>query len=383
MRSQSMPRFARMLQEAYLKLGHEVLLWSPRARMYRCVPQGPLEKWAGYIDQYLMFPLWVKWQLRLQPMDTLFVFCDQALGPWVPLVCHRPHVVHAHDLLALRSALGEIPENPTSWTGKLYQRYIRRGFSNAQCFISISRKTQDDLRRVGNITPRISEVVYNGLNYPYAPLDLTQAKAVLAQAGLPASSQGMLLHVSGGQWYKNLAGVIALYGAYAKTQLAPLPLWCIGPQPSAAVQAAIDSIPNGRVYFYQGLSNEALTAAYSLARIFLLPSLAEGFGWPIIEAQSCGCPVLTTDAPPMTEVGGSAAWYLPLRGDMESLDSWASAGAMEIKKLLDLPSHAKHKLVHMGINNAARFNADAAIASYLRIYRQALKNATSRGQKIA
>jgi len=382
MRSQSMPRFARMLQEAYTQRGHEVTVWSPQARMYLCVPAGPFEKWAGYIDQYLLFPLWVKWQLLRQPIDTLFVFCDQALGPWVPLVCRRPHVVHAHDLLALRSALGEIPENPTSWTGKLYQRYIRQGFSKAKCFISISQKTQDDLHRVGHVAPNISEVVYNGLNYPYAPLDPNQARAILANAGLPVPSQGMLLHVSGGQWYKNQAGVIALYAAYAKNKSAPLELWCIGPQPNAAVQAAISNLPNGRIHFYQGLSNEALAAAYSLAHVFILPSLAEGFGWPIIEAQACGCPVLTTEAPPMTEVGASAARYLPLRRDSESLDTWASAGAVEIEKLLALQPDAKQKLAHMGIDNAARFNADTAIASYLRIYQQVL-SATTHGESTA
>jgi len=89
-----------------------------------------------------------------------------ALGPWVPVVRDRPHVVHVHDLLALRSALGEIPENPTSITGRIYQRYIRRGFQKARHFVSISRKTQADLHRVGGVSAITSEVVYNGLNFP-------------------------------------------------------------------------------------------------------------------------------------------------------------------------------------------------------------------------
>jgi hypothetical protein len=62
--------------------------------------------------------------------------------------------------------------------------------------------------------------------------------------------------------------------------------------------------PHGQVVFARGLTNEALEVAYSSAGLLLFPSLAEGFGWPIIEAQACGCPVLTTAEPPRNEIGG-------------------------------------------------------------------------------
>lgn len=140
MTSQSMPRFTRMLEQAYVARGKQVQVWSPQPKVYALVPKGRLTKWAGYIDQYILFPLWVRKQVKTQPDNTLYVFCDQALGPWVPLVTNKPHVVHVHDLLALRSALGDIPENPTSWSGKLYQRFIRHGFKQAKHFISISKK---------------------------------------------------------------------------------------------------------------------------------------------------------------------------------------------------------------------------------------------------
>src|SRR5258707_6114071 len=149
---------------------------------------------------------------------TLFVFCDQALGPWVPLVKSRPHVVHAHDLLALRSALGDIPENPTSFTGRIYQRYIRRGFRQARHFISASKKTRDDLHRCGQVAATSSDVVYNGLNFPYEPMARHEAQEVLRTAGFPESPGGVLLHIGGNQWYKNQAGVISIYAQYVARQ---------------------------------------------------------------------------------------------------------------------------------------------------------------------
>ena len=56
MNSQSMPRFARMLEEAYTARGHTVSLHSAVPVMRRWITHPKLAKWAGYVDQYLLFP---------------------------------------------------------------------------------------------------------------------------------------------------------------------------------------------------------------------------------------------------------------------------------------------------------------------------------------
>jgi len=373
MASQSMPRFAGMLKDAYTARGHHVEIWRPVARVYNLVSRKSLKKWAGYIDQYVLFPRTVKKLLRQQSADTLFVFCDQALGPWVPLVRTRPHVVHAHDLLALRSALGLMPENPTSWTGRIYQKYIRRGFAKARNFISISNNTKSDLHEFGGVQPALSEVVYNGLNYPFSPMAVPSAHEVLASAGLPACEQGMLLHISGAQWYKNMSGLLRLYIAYAKRVANPLPLWCIGPPPNVALKAILSNLPaNGQVLFFQKLNQQALVAAYSVADAFIFPSLIEGFGWPIIEAQACGCLVLTTDAPPMNEISGPAATLIPRLNFSDDIGAWAENAAGRLIDLLSLEPAAKQDLVLKGRDHASRFDADTAINAYLDIYERVL-----------
>ena len=373
MQSQSMPRFACMLRSAYVARGHQVQVWSPLARLYHRVPTGRFSKWAGYVDQYILFPLWVRRQLSKQSADTLYVFADQAMGPWVPIVKDRPHVVHVHDLLALRSALGLVLENRTGWTGRIYQRYIRRGFRQASHFVSISNKTQDDLHRFGDVMPIISKVVYNGLNYPYVPLATEEATEVLQHAGMAVSASGMLLHVSGNSWYKNVPGLIRLYAHYARSQDKPLPLWLVGDMCKANLLAPLAEVPpQGRVLFFKGLDNKALQSCYSLATAFLFPSLAEGFGWPIIEAQACGCPVITTDEAPMNEVGGPSARYLPRLKANDDVQAWAAHGAAVLNELLALDPQASTKLREQCAAWPARFNADAAIEGYLHVYRQVL-----------
>jgi hypothetical protein len=74
-----MPRFARMLEQAYLARGHQVQIWSPQPKVYKWVKSGRLSKWAGYIDQYILFPMWVNKQLSQQSVETLLCSATKPL----------------------------------------------------------------------------------------------------------------------------------------------------------------------------------------------------------------------------------------------------------------------------------------------------------------
>jgi hypothetical protein len=130
--SQSMPRYATLLAEGMKRRGHQVELWYPQAGFFRLPSPSLLKKWLGYIDQYIVFPKQVRRRIKKCSPDTLFVFTDHALGPWVPLVSDRPHIIHCHDFLAQRSALGKFIANPVSWTGRQYQAFIRKGYKKGK-----------------------------------------------------------------------------------------------------------------------------------------------------------------------------------------------------------------------------------------------------------
>lgn len=381
MGSQSMPRFAGMLQQAYQARGHEVAVWSPQAIVRRHISHGPAAKWAGYVDQYILFPRQVRKNLLRQAADTLFVFCDQALGPWVPLVADRPHVIHCHDFMALRSALGEYPQNPTGWSGRVYQHYIRRGFSRGRNFISVSRNTQRQLADFLPQTPSMSGMVHNGLNHDFAPMAEGAARAELANLPVQAPPGGMLVHVGGNTWYKNRGGVLRIYAAYCRSCPEPLPLWMVGAAPSAALQELAQSITGkGQVHFLSGLSNRQVQAAYALARAMVFPSIAEGFGWPIAEAMACGCPVLTTGEAPMTEVGGNPACYIQVMPHGEGIDAWADAAAQSLMQLLDEDDARKAARRTAGLEHVRQFSADKAIDAYEDLYREVMAQ-FSRGKQ--
>ena len=86
-----------------------------------------------------------------------------------------------------------------------------------------------------------------------------------------------------------------------------------------------------RVFTYQNVSHRQLCALYSNAIAMIFPSTHEGFGWPIIEAQACGCPVLTSDLPPMNEIGSDAARYFDPYDPLDMVNKILSSKFDEMK----------------------------------------------------
>ena len=372
--STSMPLFAQMIISGMRSRGHSVQVWSPRSIASRFARGASARKWLGYIDQFVFFPRWVRRALTRQTEPTLYVFADQALGPWVPLVADRPHVVHCHDFLALRSALGEFGQNRVSATGRIYQRYIRRGFRQARRFIAVSESTRRDLHCFVPTSAAHSSVVYNGFNHPFKPMATPEAMVLLADQTTAVLADGFVLHVGGNQWYKNRAGVLQIYAAYVAQCDAPLPLplLLMGAPPTPTLTALADraKAAGGAVHFIVRPPTEVIEAAYSLARVLLFPSVAEGFGWPIIEAQACGCPVLTTAEAPMTEAGGEVAVYIPRMPEVDSDAQWAWADgcARELQRSLDTSPAMRASRREAGMVRSQQFDAQNTIAQYEAIY---------------
>jgi glycosyltransferase involved in cell wall biosynthesis len=146
----------------------------------------------------------------------------------------------------------------------------------------------------------------------------------------------------------------------------------VGAPPADELKRVASSIPMpGEVRFLTDLSDEQVVAAYNLAKVFLFPSLEEGFGWPIAEAMACGTPVLTTDAAPMSEVGGTAAYYLRRRQAADE-SQWSKDGAAAVEQIMKLTAQEQSDSRRLGIQQAAKFDKDLSLRHYERIYAQVL-----------
>jgi glycosyltransferase involved in cell wall biosynthesis len=360
---ESMLRFAAALAEGLRSCGVEVQVIRPEPYFGK-LQNGTsgMGKWLGYLDKFLLFPSRLR---RFASIADFVHICDHSNAMYVRQIASRPHLVTCNDMLAMRSAYREFPQNRTRWSGRILQRWILAGLRQARRLTCISEATRRDvLRLTAHPADRVS-VTYMGQNFPYAPVtEISEAVArrrcgekvdatIFARYGVPA--EPYILHVGGGQWYKNRSGVVAMHGALRARLGTRTPrLLMVGP-PCDALD----------VETRRGIDNEALAALYSGAELLLFPSLEEGFGWPIIEAQACGCRVLTTGKDPMTEVGGQAAFYLPDPGD-------AVAGAAAIERILQQEEAACAASIRAGIQNAARFSTERMVREYLALYREVL-----------
>jgi glycosyltransferase involved in cell wall biosynthesis len=371
--SQSMPRYADMLLKGMKERGHEVQVWKPKARFYKLPLTQSLKKWLGYIDQYLVFPLEVKFRLRNCSKDSLFVFADQALGPWVPLVKSRPHVVHCHDFLALESALGRIPENPTGFTGKQYQNYICNGFSKGRHFICISQKTKEDLHHFHRGNIESATVCYNGLNRPFKALDIVESRRSLTQQLQIELSGGYLMHIGGNQYYKNRKGVLEIYEEWRNSSTQQLPLLMIGSEPTDELMEFHEKLVFKKdIHFISNLSDEYINAAYSGATCLLFPSLDEGFGWPIAEAMASGCPVITTNKAPMNEVGGAAAFYVDKKPTAADSIAWKTNSAILLEDVVSLSALQRKETIEKSLRQSHKFSSKDALDAIEACYKKIL-----------
>ena len=373
---QSMPRYAEMLLNGMKERGHQVKVWTPEARLYKMAFMNSLKKWLGYVDQYIVFPIEVKFKLLKSSKDTLFVFADQALGPWVPLVKNRKHVVHCHDFLALKSALGMIPENPTSYTGKLYQSYIRNGFSKGKNFISISKKTQQDLQELHQGIILNSIVCYNGLNRPFNVVSPIESRSLLGAKLDIVLSSGYILHIGGNQYYKNRRGVIEIYDTWRSINKEKIPLILIGSEPSEELKTLYQkSLFKDDIHFITNLSDEYINNAYSGAICLLFPSLDEGFGWPIAEAMASGSLVITTNRSPMNEVGGTAAFYIDKKpNDSMLLNKWKEESASILEIVFTLSTIQRAEIIEKSLNQSQKFTAEYSLNAIEVVYKEINQN---------
>jgi len=116
---------------------------------------------------------------------------------------------------------------------------------------------------------------------------------------------------------------------------------------SAEIDTLLAQIPEHRKLLTGNISEDELVLFYNAADVFLYPSLYEGFGLPILEAQACGCPVLTSNVTSCPEVAGDSAHIVNPNQITEISDG--------ILKIISDQTY-KNSLIAKGFNNIKRYS---------------------------
>ena len=281
-----------------------------------------------------------------------------------PRMAPCPYVVTVHDVLDFIYRRRE----QTPWQARLRLQMARYALAHAQAILAVSNSTTSDLlRRFGGaIREDRIHVAHNALDErltggPSTPAE-QQFIAERYQVTYP-----FILYAGDIKPHKNVVKLIeafsALKGELKKEgKLPDLKLIIIGNEISSHPDMRRTMIRSGvqnDVRFLGFVPIEVLRTFYDVAKVFVFPSLYEGFGLPPLEAMAQGTPVVTSNTSSLPEVVGNAAVLVNPENVFEIMHG--------IKRAL-LDQQLRETLKQRGLEQAARFSWEHSVRGMLRVY---------------
>jgi len=313
---------------------------------------GPNVSWASNLSRkYGMGELVsVSWQARRLGAD---VFHSPHYVYPVMLPC--PGVVSIHDCIHLR-----FPRHLPNKAALQYARtMLKRAVRASQRVLTGSESTRSDLVELVDADPAKIEVIPYGCDsYFLEDVDPREIEAVKREKAL---DRPFLLFVGNAKPHKNLGRLLDAFALLIK-RYPDLDLVLVGGE-QTAIKALLSNHAQpalaDRVRLLGYLSKPELRAVYTLAEVFVFPSLYEGFGLPPLEAMACSTPVVAGRCSSLPEVVGHAGLLVNPR----KVDAIADA----VRILLD-DSMLRNAFGERGREQARGFTWEKAARRTLDVY---------------
>ncbi|OGT48081.1 MAG: hypothetical protein A3E82_06935 [Gammaproteobacteria bacterium RIFCSPHIGHO2_12_FULL_38_11] len=353
--------YTKTLLEGLKKLSCEVIpvTYTPLFKKNKIknpiLPGGIAFTYPGYIEIIgsLFFPYREK---MIENKISLYHSTDYS----VPKLKKIPVVSTLHDALLLKHRCFDSPiKKIDCWLMKKQAQYAQR-------VIAISRAVVPELVEYWNIKPEKIDVVYNGIpEWWFKKASRIQKKIVLKNFQITAN---FLLFVSSLRARKNIKRIIQAYKNLPLELRQVYPLVVVGQHVGGLncdwivnELKILEQKKQGKWLDY--VTVEELQILYQSATVFIFPSLAEGFGYPIVEAFASETPVITSNYGAMAEIAGDAAYLV----DPYNVDHITDA----IKTLL-MNTNLSQQYVEKGKIRAHFFTAQKCIEQTLAVYRKLL-----------
>lgn len=272
----------------------------------------------------------------------------------IPYTAKKPWqtIVTIHDLIFERH-----PEWFNFFDREIYRHKFKYAAGHADLVVAVSQQTKDDLIELFQVPEEKIEVVYQGCSPGFKePVDTKKSVELLERLHLP---EKFLLYVGTIEERKNLHTLVhALKGT-------SIHLVIVGRKTSyfhKVAKAMKDTDMAHMCHFPERLSTSELACLYQQARIFVYPSLYEGFGIPVIESLNCGTPVITGKGS-MQEAAGKGGIAVNTSSVAEIRD--AILKLWENDELLA-------SMAAEGKNHVARFDDNVLLQRWAEVYQKRL-----------
>jgi len=260
-------------------------------------------------------------------------------------------IVTIHDLIFLR-----FPHYYKFIDRLIYQFKSKFACKNADQIIAISQKTKDDIVAYYHIDPAKIEVIYQSCDDSFKkPISSDIKDKISAKYHLPTN---FILSVGTIESRKNLLLLIKALPKIDPTYQ----LIVIGKETPYATIVKNEIAKLGlqnRVIFLKNVSFDELPAIYQMAKLFVYPSLYEGFGIPIIEALYSGTPVIATKGSCLEEAGGPNSKYIEVND---------TAGLAKFANEIISNEALRNDMIKNGLNFIQRFNNDVISKQLMNCY---------------
>ncbi|MGA2964650.1 MAG: glycosyltransferase family 1 protein [Terriglobales bacterium] len=293
--------------------------------------------------------------------------CDLVHVPhlfWIPSGLGCPYVLTVHDLL--EHMYGS--RDASSLRRSLHQHLTRRVLRKAARVIAVSQFTKNEILKLLAIPDERIEVVYNAIDERFLRGHATESdRELIAQRYLV--NYPFILYAGAIRPHKNVVRIIEAFSALKselqkERRFPDLKLIIIGDDLSSHPRLRRTVVRSGvqnDVRFLGFVPIEVLRIFYDVAKIFVFPSLYEGFGLPPLEAMAHGTPVVASNTSSLPEVLGNAAFLVN------------PENVFEIRRALQrvlLDPTLRARMKQRGYEQAQRFSWTSSVGRLLEIYRE-------------
>jgi glycosyltransferase involved in cell wall biosynthesis len=316
---------------------------------------------AGVGIEHHDAPLGVLWQQLRLPRRLSRGDVDLLWSPLItlPVRCPVPAVATVHDLTALL-----FPETHTLKVRWSLLPFLRSSFEQARRLVTISQATARDLAFHFPQCAEKIRVVYPGIDPEFKPGDPEEIAATRRELGAP---EGYIFYAGTLEPRKNVGALIDAWELLRAEDSEAPPLVLAGPYGWGSQRLArrIAERERAGVRALGRVERSRLVRLFQAARVFVYPSLYEGFGFPAAEALACGVPVVASNASSLPEVVGDAG----LLADPND----AGAFAAQIQSLFASPERSA-ELAARGLRQASAFLWDRAAREMEEVFQEALRS---------